>query len=293
MSNSPSSQETPSMGREKAFPVLLSRRGFARFATIGGPLSLALIFIMLPSGAFLPPISPNHSPGQVVDHYRRHETGLKGGIALIQFIGLFFMLYTAAVGGQISQIPGVSKTVVYSQLLGGCVGGIFLTIPSYFFATTLYRLDRTPELTELLNDMSWIFFAMPFSGLLCQDLAFSYAVLLDRRPRPLFPRWLAWVSTGLTLSFYPAIGVNCVHSGVVAWNGVLTFWTAGVCIGAQICLTSLYTWKAISRTDLPGDEEVVSGEEREMWMSRVEVEELVERLVQGAGVASHPERDSK
>ncbi|KAF2805570.1 ankyrin [Mytilinidion resinicola] len=76
-----------------------------------------------------------------------------------------------------------------------------LRLPTYFFATTVYRLDGSPELIQLPNGLSWIFFAIPFASLLCQDLAFSHAILLDRRPEPLFPRWLDFVTSGLTLTF--------------------------------------------------------------------------------------------
>jgi len=194
---------------------------------------------------------------KVVAHYKYHETSLKGGIALMTFVGLFFPLYTAAIGGQLSRIPGMPKTVIYTQLLGGCLGGLFLTLPAYMFAVTMYRLDRPPEITQALHDQAWIFFAMPFPSLLAQDLSFSYGVLLDKRDKPLFPHWLAYFSSGMTLTFWPAIGTHCVKHGAVAWNGGLTFWTAGVGGGLQVIVMSIYTYLAASREDLPADGEVI------------------------------------
>jgi len=247
---------------------------------------------MLPAGSFLPPIKPSRTPEEVADHYRRHETGLKGGIALMTFVGFCFPMYTSAIGGQISRIPGVPQTVLNAQLLGGCLGGLFLILPSYFFATTVYRLDRSPELTQLLNDLSWILFAMPFPSLLCQDLAFSYAILLDRRPEPLYPRWLAFVASGLTLTFWPALGVHCVHHGAVAWNGGLAFWTAGVGGGLQNCIMAFYTWRAVDKKDLPGDGEMRREIEGERGLSRVEAEVLVERLLHDRKLVENSEKDS-
>lgn len=101
--------------------------------------------------------------------------------------GLLLPLYTAAISGQISRIPGVSKTIIYTQLIGGTLSTLFLTIPACFFATTAYRLDRPPGMTMLLDDLSWILVAMPFPSLLAQNLTFSHAILLGRRPTPLFP----------------------------------------------------------------------------------------------------------
>lgn len=172
------------------------------------------------------------------------------------FVGMFFPLYAAAIGGQLSRIPGIPKTVIYAQLLGGCLGGLFLVLPAYLLANVMYRLDRPPEVTQALHDQAWIFFAMPFPSLLAQDIAFSYGVLLDRRAKPLFPRWLAYFSTLMTLTFWPAIGTHCVHHGAIAWNGGLTFWTAGVGGGIQICVMSYYTFRAACRTDSPPDGQV-------------------------------------
>ncbi|EXJ76284.1 uncharacterized protein A1O5_00792 [Cladophialophora psammophila CBS 110553] len=229
--------------------------GFAKFAALGGPLSILFFFIMLPMTDFLPPKPPRMPTEKVVAHYVYHEKSLKGGVALMTFVGLFFPLYTAAIGGQLSRIPGMPKTVIYTQLIGGTLGGLFLTLPAYFFAVTMYRLDRPPEITQALHDQAWIFFAMPFPSLLAQDLSFSYGVLLDRRQNPLFPHWLAYFSSGMTLTFWPALGTHCVKHGAVAWNGGLTFWTAGVGGGLQILVMSIYTWFAASRKDLPADGE--------------------------------------
>jgi len=207
-------------------------------------------------------------------------------------VGFFFPMYTSAIGGQISRIPGVPQTVLNAQLLGGSLGGVFIALPAYFFATAVYRLDRSPELIQLLNDLSWIFFAMPFSSLLCQDLAFSYAILQDRRPEPLYPRWLAFLTSGLTLTFWPALGVHCVHHGAVAWDGGLSFWTAGVGGGILTSIISLYTWRAIERKDLPSDWEMGHGIEADKGLSRVEVEVLVEKLLKDRKVGEHSEKDS-
>lgn len=224
---------------------------FSLFAACSGPLAILAFFIGLPGSGFLPPIRPRTSPEHVVEHYRNHESGIQALVALMSFVGFFYPLYTAAISGQLSRIPGVPKTVIYTQLIGGCLGGLFLTLPAYLFATTVYRLDRPPELTQLLNDLSWIFFAMPFPSLLAQDLAFSYAILIDPSPNPLFPKWLAWATTALTATFYPALGVHCVRGGPLAWNGALGFWVAGIGGGLQNVMMAFFVARAVLRKDFP------------------------------------------
>ncbi len=64
-----------------------------------------------------------------------------------------------------------------------------------------------------------------FPGFVIQDLAYSYSVLLDHRPRSLFPRWLAYVNTCLTLLYWPAFGVidGPVSYSDVGYNQVSLF----------------------------------------------------------------------
>lgn len=226
------------------------------FAACCGPLAIICFFIGLPGAHFFPPVRPTLSPIEVTQHYIKHEDGIKGYAAIMSFVGFFYPIYTAAISGQLSRIEGVPKAVVYTQLIGGTLGGLFLTIPAYFFASTVYRLDRPPEMTQMLNDMSWIFFAMPFPSLLAQDFAFSYAILLDKSPNPLFPRWLAWVTSALTVTFYPALGVHCVKGGPLAWNGALGFWVAGIGGGLQNFIMAGYLFRAILRKDVPADGEI-------------------------------------
>jgi hypothetical protein len=76
-----------------------------------------------------------------------------------------------------------------------------------------------------------------------------------------------------------------VKSGVVAWDGALAFWVAGLGAGGQIIIISIWVYLAACRTDLPSEVEIREGallsEEAfgGRFVSREEVERLVERLV--------------
>lgn len=228
-------------------------KAFTIFGASCGIWSLLFLFLGFPGGNFLPPLHPDYTPAQTVRHYIRFESGVKAMAALMQFVGFFYPIYAATISGQISRIPGVSKAVVYSQLIGGTLGGLLLCLPGYFFATTVFRLDRPAEITQALSDLSWLLFAMPFPSLIAQDLAFSVAVLRDRRPNPLFPRWFAYTSTGATLAFWPSIACHLHKTGPVAWNGALAFWVGGICGGIQINMMVYFLLKAIVRKDIPAD----------------------------------------
>lgn len=65
-----------------------------------------------------------------------------------------------------------------------------------------YRLDRPHELTQ---DFDYFKFPQLRNPGRCLLLTIQF--LLDRRPQSPCPRWLAYVSTCLTLFYWPAFGV--------------------------------------------------------------------------------------
>ncbi|KAI9830053.1 MAG: hypothetical protein M1819_005883 [Sarea resinae] len=232
----------------------MSERGFNRFTIICGPIAQMLFFLFLPASLQLPPISPSFTPEATAHHYRQNYTGTKGGIALMLLSGMFWPVYTGGVNGQLARIPGINPTVLWAQLGVGSLGGISLMVPSILFATTIYRLDRDPVLTQLLSDLAWFFFSMPLTPFIAQDLLISYAVLSDRRAVPIVPHWVAWINTGLTMTLFPTLGVHCVHHGAVAWNGALTFWVGAAGFGLQVGLLVFFLLKAVVRPDDDDDE---------------------------------------
>jgi hypothetical protein len=124
-----------------------------------------------------------------------------------------------------------------------------MMLPSMFFSAVIYRLERDPLLTQMLSDLAWFVYAMGFPPFIGQDLMISYAILSDKRQNPLIPHWVAWVMSGLTLTLYPALGVHCVKSGAVAWNGALGFWLGAVGFGGQVGLFVFFLLRAHARPD--------------------------------------------
>lgn len=229
-----------------------------RFAILCGPLAQLCFVIFLPAGLLLPPISPSLSPEQTAEHYRKNLTGMKAGISIMLMTAVFWPIFCAGVNRQLSRIPHVNPTLLWAQLAGGALGGVSMMLPAVFFAATTYRLDRDPVATQTLSDLSWFSFSMLFPPFIAQDLALSWAILSDKRAQPLFPRWLAYATTGLTLTFYPALGVHCVHHGAVAWNGALGFWLGAAGFGLQVGLLVRIMLNAAGKPDLEHDDGVTT-----------------------------------
>lgn len=232
-----------------------SDRTINRFAIFCGPIAQLCFVLFLPASLMLPPISPSLSPEETANHYRKNEAGMKAGATIMLLSGIFWPLFCAGVNRQLTRIPNLNPTLLWAQMAGGSLGGVSMMLPAIFFAATVYRLERDPILTQLLSDLSWFCFALLFPPFVAQDLAISWAILSDARSKPLFPHWLAYTTSGLTLTLYPALGVHCVHHGAVAWNGALGFWLGAAGFGIQVGLLVSFLLKAVARPDYDDEAE--------------------------------------
>ncbi|KFA60027.1 hypothetical protein S40285_10670 [Stachybotrys chlorohalonatus IBT 40285] len=232
------------LGRSKQSHATLDR-----VAIYCGPLAQLFFVIFLPASLNFPPISPSLTAEQTVDHYRRNELGMQIGISIMLLCGIAWPIFVAGINRQLSKIPGVSPTALWGQVAAGCLGTLSMMLPSMFFSVVIYRLDRDPVLTQTLSDLAWFVYAMGFPPFLAQDMMISYIVLSDKRDNPLIPRWVAWVTSGLTLGIYPALFVHFVKSGPLAWNGLLGFWFGAVAFGGQVGVLVYHLLNALEKPD--------------------------------------------
>lgn len=230
---------------DQAQALLSKPRTFQYASIISGLCCPTFFFVGFIAAGFIPPIRPWISAEATAHHYQSHEAGIRAGACLILLAGMFYLPYTALITSQIERIPNVPRGVSSLQLSSGAAGILGFTMPALILAVAGYRVDRDPKLTQMLNDTFWFFAIMPFPTFITQNWAFAYAILCDNRPRPLFPRYVAIVNIITPLTFSPALGMHCVKSGVVSWNGALTFWLPAVCFGVQFGIDSFSLFKAV------------------------------------------------
>lgn len=81
---------------------------------------------------------------------------------------------------------------------------------------------------------------MPWPTFMVQNFAFAYAIIIDTRKKPLFPKELAIVNILMPVIFSLATGAHTVYSGPFAWNGVITFYMVGFTFLVQVCMDAVY-----------------------------------------------------
>lgn len=221
-----------------------------RICAWSGVICVTLFFVAFALAGFIPPMSPSLSAEQVAAHYQENTTGIRTGMALMLISSMFYASFTAVISGQMRRIPGVSPTVVYTQLSAGSFACVTFLLPAIFFIVTSFRPERAPETTQMLNDLSWIVLVIPWPPFMMQNFAFAFAIFSDRRAQPLFPRWLGYLNIWAPISFSPAILLPFFKSGPFAWSGILVIWIPAFIFIFWFVLMTRMLLKAIRQEEL-------------------------------------------
>lgn len=220
---------------------------FQKACAWSGIVCVAMFFAAFAFAGFIPPLSPSLSVEEVAAHYREHANGIRIGMSIMLVGSMFYASFTAVISGQMRRIPGISATVVYTQLAAGAFASLTFLMPAIFFLVTSFRPERDPQLTYLFNDLSWIMLVIPWPPFMVQNFAFAYAILKDPRRRPLLPRWLGFLNIWAPISFTPGILLPFFKSGPFAWDGIFVFWIPAFVFIVWFVLTAIELVKAIDR----------------------------------------------
>ncbi len=208
----------------------------------------ASAFLLFPG--FVQPMSPAMSAEQVAAFYRDPGTLASVRYSMILFnwfsVGLIPLL--ALIVLQMRRMAHRTPILAYSML--GCIAGgptLFL-LANLFWLLAAYRPGRSAELIQMFNDMAWVTFTSQVGFLVAQSLFLSLAIHLDRQPEPVFPKWVAHFNLVIALALIPASFVGlALETGLLAWDGLLTFWVKNLAIGLWILVMGLALRQAIHR----------------------------------------------
>jgi len=202
-------------------------------ATWTGPIYAIVLFTGwgLVAGMILPPWDPQDGPRQVAASYDGDIGRIRVGMLLLMLSALFAMTFTAAICDRLRALEGRTGILCWTCGLGGA-GLMCLTFyPAIFWLVAAYRPDRSPELTQLINDLAWLQFIGGVTIFLALPIAVMVASFVDARPRPVFPRWFGYYSLWTMLLVIPDQLLFFFHSGPFAWNGLFGLWLPAASFG--------------------------------------------------------------
>lgn len=183
---------------------------------------MAVAFVAFPG--FLPPMPPSLTAVQVADFYAQHTAAIRFSMVTFNLCAIMLIPFFMTIVVQMKRMSLPSHVLAYSYLGAASTGATLFAIADIFWLIAAYRPGRDPQLILLLNDMAWLVFTAPVGAVVVMNLCLALGVYLDRRPVPIFPRWVAGFNVLTAAAMTPAVGAVIVTDGPLAWNGVVSFW---------------------------------------------------------------------
>lgn len=198
-----------------------------------------------PFAGFLPPLSPSLSAAEVTTIFQNNPGGIRFGMMLMLFAGSLNCVFVAVVATQLKRIEKNSSIWTYTQIIAGGANATIIVVGSMLMTAAIFRPDRGADLTYMMFDLSWIMIIMPGTPAAIQTFAVGFAILADKNPTPIFPRWLGFFSCWAALLYLPGAMVTYFKSGPFAWNGLIAFWVGAAAFGAWYVVMFFMLRKAI------------------------------------------------
>jgi hypothetical protein len=204
-------------------------------------------FFLFPG--FNPPMSPTMPAEQVAAFYRdpAHLPEIRYSMIVFNWFGVCLVPILTLIVMQIRRMA--HRTPIFSYAMLGCVAGgptLFL-IANVCWLLAAFRPERSPELTQLLNDFAWITFTILVPYLIGQSVILALAIYFDDQPRPIFNRWVAHFNLLVALALVPAAFVGVSLTGPLAWDGALSFWVKNIAIAVWIVVMGVVLGQAVYR----------------------------------------------
>jgi hypothetical protein len=191
-----------------------------------GPIMIAIwasAFIFL--CGFIPPPDPAKTRAELVAQFSHNTSLIRLGLVISVFACALLVPFCAVIAAQMRRMEGVRSVLAETQLVSGGLLCVEFLIPFGIWQTALYRINEwDPQIVQMLNDMAWLMFLGIISSACIQVASLGVAILLDKRAKPVFPRWAGYFNVWVSMMWIPAGVIPFFKDGPLAWNGLFAWW---------------------------------------------------------------------
>ena len=212
-------------------------------------------FALVPLMHFVPPPHPSASAAEIGALFRENSVNIRAGAIVMLATSTMFVPFYAVLSAHLERIEPLGSPLAKAQLMVALFAVFLPTVLcSTLWMVAAYRVERSDEMIQTLNDFAWMLFTTPAVAGLVQVFVIAAAVFADKAATPRFPRWYGYYNLWLGILFLPATLVPMFKTGVFAWNGLLSFWLGIAAFAAWFLPTVVLLLRAIGR-----DEAVLRG----------------------------------
>ena len=217
----------------------MQRNITAQLICVHAALAMAVLMgVALLLAGWVPPPSPAMSALETAQMYTGGGNKIRFAALLMMLGATLFWPFAVAISIQMKRIEGpVSQPLAGVQM--ACATGTVMAIiiPSALWLVCAFRPERSAEVVQALNDLSWMFFIGAVPPALIQVLVVGLCALYRQGAEEVFPRWYGFFCLWTATGFVGGETVGFFHTGPFAWNGIFAFWMAAVFFFGWILVT--------------------------------------------------------
>ena len=137
---------------------------------------------------------------------------------------MFYVPWTAILAKMLAHIEGGVGILCFCQIIAGTCNVLLTAYPAGWWLIAAFRLDRSPEIIQLLTDIGWLQFLGVITPYYFVVISLTIGALCDRDENPLFPRWVGYFNGWFLVTLIPLNIIFLFKTGPFAWNGIFGFY---------------------------------------------------------------------
>lgn len=176
-----------------------------------------------------------------------HKDRIRIGSVLMIISMSLLAVWGAGLASQTRRREGSFPVLTYAHLTNIAAGTAMIIMSCIFWMIAAFRPGDIPATTtQTLVDAAYLTFLCTWIPFTLWSWSCGAAILLDRSARPVWPRWVGYLSFWAGLAYAPGFGLAFFKDGAFSWNGVLGLWCP--CVSFFIWLVVI-TWYAVKNVN--------------------------------------------
>lgn len=204
-------------------PMDLRLQRLAAWSGIAMLASFLVTFMLI--GGLIPPPSPTSTATDIAQFFITNKLRIRLGIALSLLVVCLALPFLATICLRVRRIEGRWGVLSVMQIFAGVMVVPTFLFPLAVLASAAFRpSERSPEITQALDDVYWLMFVGIVGALVVQAVVLAVATFIDQDKPPTFPRWFGYLNIWYAVLTMPGGAVVLFNDGPLAWNGIFAFW---------------------------------------------------------------------
>jgi hypothetical protein len=174
---------------------------------------------------FIPPPSPALGAREIAQMYIDRKLPIRFG-TLIECIGFtFYLTWSMSIVFFMRKMERGMPILSYTAIANAGGGYVFFLLMPITWAVLAFRPETLdPAFLQIANDFVWFVFILSWPPFALFMVLIAIAVLTDKSPEPVFPRWVGYLNVWTAVLIVPAGLIEFFKTGPFAYDGVISFW---------------------------------------------------------------------